>query len=341
MTDAPHRPRAFRLDDPRLTLGEAASPPLEIEPQADAFDADQIPPDEAAIEEAQRQSLLRGKFLSWGALFWSALGGLVTLAFGLWINQLIEGLFARAASLGWLALGLAALAGLAAFALLFREYRAIRRQKYVARLHIAFADAHMRDDSRSARRLIAELTKLYAVRPETAAARSHLANLKDEIIDGRDLIRIAEHNLIKPLDARVRQEIAEAAKRTSLITAIAPRAVIDVMFVAAQAIRLIRRISEIYGGKPGFLGFLRLARTVTSHLAITGGMAVGDSLLQQMVGHGIAARLSAKLGEGMLNGLMTARVGISAMSVCRPMPFSAEAAPGLKEVAPFLFAKKE
>ena len=47
-------------------------------------------------------------------------------------------------------------------------------------------------------------------------------------------------------------------------------------------------------------------------------MAVGDSLVQQVLGHGIAAKLSARLGEGVLNGLLTARVGISAMAGVAP-----------------------
>ena len=137
----------------------------------------------------------------------------------------------------------------------------------------------------------------------------------------------------------VRHEIAAAAKRVSVVTALAPRAIIDVVFVAAQAIRLIRRIAAIYGGRPGVLGFLKLLRSIGSHIAITGGMAAGDSLLQQFVGHGIAAKLSARLGEGVLNGLLTARVGLSAMAVCRPLPFATKRPPGVGDVAPFLFSK--
>ena len=45
-------------------------------------------------------------------------------------------------------------------------------------------------------------------------------------------------------------------------------------------------------------------RHAVSHLALTGGMAAGDSLIQQVLGHGLAAKLSARLGEGVLNGLL-------------------------------------
>jgi len=70
-------------------------------------------------------------------------------------------------------------------------------------------------------------------------------------------------------------------------------------------------------------------------------MAVGGSRVQQELGPGIAAKLSARLREGGLNGLLTARVGLSAMAVCRPMPFAAERAPGVRDVAPFLFSEKK
>ena len=113
----------------------------------------------------------------------------------------------------------------------------------------------------------------------------------------------------------------------SLVTAISPRAILDVIFVVAQIIRLVRRIAEIYGGRPGLLGLIKLARSIGAHIAITGGMAVGDSLLQQLVGHGIASRISARMGEGVLNGLLTARVGLSALAVCRPAPFAVDEAP--------------
>ena len=215
------------------------------------------------------------------------------------------------------------------------------RQSRIAELHVGLARARETDDFKEARRLVGELSALYATRAETAQARDQLRDLAQDIVDGRDLIDIAERTLVHPLDLEVRQEIASAAKRVSMVTAIAPRAIIDVVFVVAQAIRLIRRISMIYGGRPGFLGFLKLLRSIGAHIAITGGMAAGDSIVQQFLGHGIAAKLSARLGEGVLNGLLTARVGLSAMAVCRPMPYAVGRAPGVRDVAPFLFTKAE
>ena len=337
MTDAPRKPRAFRLDD--LARDETV-----FTPQPDVFapaviEAAEPATDEEAVEVAQKKGMLARSVFSWGGLFWSALGGLVSLGIGLWVTRIVDDLFARAPALGWVGVALAALVLLAVVALLTREFRAIGRQRRIAQLHIACANAHETDDRDGARAALAELAAIYASRPDTARARTLVAELSAEIVDGRDLLDIAERNLMASLDEAASREIAVAAKRVSVVTAISPRALVDVIFVAAQAVRLIRRIAEIYGGRPGLFGFIKLARSVGVHLTITGGMAIGDSLVQQVVGHGIASRLSARLGEGVLNGMLTARIGLSALAVCRPMPFAALKQPGVADVAPFLFKK--
>ena len=345
------RPRAFRLDDDKVMIADgdlAAAAEFRkaggavIAPAPDVF-AEQTEPasDEIAIEIAQKRGLLRRALFTWGGLFWSALSGLVSLGVGLWTTRIVDDLFARSATLGWVGVGLATILLLSLLGVGTREARAIFRQRRIAHLHIALAEARARDDRESARKGVAELVAIYGGRPETARARALVGDLMREIVDGRDLIDIAERNLMVPLDADARREIAAAARRVSMVTAISPRAIVDVLFVGAQAVRMLRRISEVYGGRPGFLGFVRLARSVGAHIAITGGMAIGDSLVSQVVGHGIAARLSARLGEGVLNGMLTTRIGLSAMAVCRPMPFAAEKQPGVKDVAPFLFSGGE
>ncbi len=332
---ARERPRAFRLD-PRA---EEIAPLVEIAEQPDAFAREAAASqgaEEVATEVAQRSGMIARARLSWAGLFWSAVGGLVSLGVSLWVWRLIDDLFARVPGLGWVGVALLAVALAALLGLGVREGLGIARQRHVATLHGAIATARATDDGAAARAALATLAGLYVRRPETAAARSEMARLGGEIIDGRDLIDLAERRLMAPLDRLARREIAKAAKRVSVVTAISPRAVLDLVFVIAQIIVLIRRIAGIYSGRPGVFGFLRLAKSVGAHLAITGGMAVGEGLLQQVVGHGIAAKLSARLGEGVLNGLLTTRVGLSAMAVCRPMPFAAVKPPSVTEIAPFL-----
>jgi putative membrane protein len=146
---------------------------------------------------------------------------------------------------------------------------------------------------------------------------------------------------MEPLDRDARRIVGDAAKRVSLVTAVSPRAVVDVLFVLVSALSLVRRLAYLYGGRPGTLGVIRLMREVVAHLAVTGGMAAGDSLIQQVLGHGIAAKVSVRLGEGVLNGLLTARLGLAAIEVTRPLPFAALPPPTLSDVAGNLMRRRE
>lgn len=258
-----------------------------------------------------------------------ALGILVSFAIGIWIEDLIQALFSRSDWLGWTALGVAIVAIVAFAAIIVRELLALRRLASVQHLRKDAADAAERDDMAAARKTVDALRTIAAGLPETARGRQMLDGLSDEIIDGRNLIQLAETEILRPLDREARALILNASKRVSIVTAISPRALVDIGYVIFESARLIRRLSQLYGGRPGTLGFLKLTRRVVAHLAVTGTIAMGDSVIQQLIGHGLASRLSAKLGEGVVNGLMTARIGIAAMDVVRPFPFNAERRPGI------------
>ena len=337
-------PRAFRLDDPNVRLGPAPAGE-ELPPTAVAIrdTDDEAVFEEAVVEEAleehEAELGLGRRVFGWGGLFASAAGGLLTLWIGVAVERFVAGLLADNPTLGTLALGLAVLAGVALLALVLREVRSIWRGRSIGKLKIRAEAALASDDAREGRAVMAALKALYAARPETARGRARIEETATDIIDGADLIRVAERELLGALDTEARAAVAAAARRVSIVTAVSPKALVDVLFVAAQALRLVRRVSEIYGGRPGFLGSIRLVRAVAGHLAVTGGMAMGDSLVQQVLGHGIAARLSAKLGEGVLNGLLTARVGLSAIAVCRPLPFANRPAPTIRDVAGFLLER--
>jgi putative membrane protein len=295
-----------------------------------------------AIEAADGTPVaVRRRRAPWVGLLLSALSGLIALAIGLALEQLIADLFRIAPWLGWVALGLAVVAAVAFLGIVVREAAGIIRERRIEHLRQAAFDALAVKDHQAAKALVSDLAGLYSERRQLAGARRRLSDLTAEIIDADDRLAIAERELLAPLDYQAKRAIAAAAKQVSVVTAVSPRAIVDVAFVLFAAVRLLRQISRTYGGRPGLLGFLRLARAAFSHLAVTGGIAVGDSLVQQVLGLGLAARISAKLGEGVLNGLMTARFGLAAMAVCRPLPFVREEPPKLGDVAGELLSRVE
>jgi putative membrane protein len=314
-----HRPpAAFRLDHDHLIVGAKADGsserPVQVKPEPE-FEALAI-----TVDEPARPSP-RG--VRWGMLFWCALGGLMLLAIGVAVTSLITDLFARNPEIGWLGLALAILATVSLVVVAVRETTGLMRLATVEKLRQRAAEMIVSDNRIEARVLVHALLDLTRRMPHLARGRANLEGHLSEIIDGSDMVRLAERELMTPLDRQARKLISVAATRVSVVTALSPRAVVDILFVFGTAVTLVRRLAFLYGVRPGTLSLGRLVRQVVMHLAMTGGLAASDSLIQQMLGHGIAAKLSARLGEGVLNGLLTARFGLAAVDLIRPVPFAA------------------
>jgi putative membrane protein len=322
----PHGPRAVRLDaGANIT---AAAKAVSVVPETEPVD----PP------FADEQAPKRKRGIGWATVLGSALSGLALLAVGLWVERTVSDLLRLYPALGWLALACALVALLALLVILGRMVRDILHERRIEALR-ARADAALQGGTvETAAAIARELLVLYSTRPQTAEGRAALYAALPDLFAPRDVFSVAERTLMLPLDDAAKAEIGKAARQVSLVTAVSPRAIVDIAFVLVACTRLLRSIATIYGGRPGMLGLFRLARAVFSHLIVTGGMAAGDALIQQVLGQGLAARLSAKLGEGVLNGLLTARVGLAAMAVCRPLPFVDTNQPTLTDVAGDLVA---
>ena len=338
MSEKTRKPATFKLDDANVVVVDADEPgrtvrgTVRITPEAE--------PSQLPVPLEVRPIVVRRRF-GWATLFWIATGGLVLLGAGLGIVKLIEDLFARSESLGWIGLGFAAAAGLALAVVTGREMFGLMRLAAIEKLHARASAVLTSDDRAESRAIVEDLLKLAHQNPHLARARTALTEHAGDIIDGADMIRLAERELMTPLDQEARRIVSVAAQRVSVVTAVSPRALFDVLFVFVAALRMIRQLARLYGGRPGTLGMISLLRHVITHLAITGGMAAGDTLLQQMLGHGIAAKLSQRLGEGVLNGLLTARLGLAAIDVTRPLPFTALPRPALTDLATDLVRKRE
>ena len=147
MSDKPHhrKPAAFKLDDPRVVLmdaeDDAAHPArgkIRITPQADPAQLPVVIDDPAVPVR---------KGFGWGGVFWTALGGLVVLGLGLGISNLVEDLFNRSASLGYIGLVFALLAVLALVVIIAREALSLARLETIEKLH-ARANAVLLSDNR-------------------------------------------------------------------------------------------------------------------------------------------------------------------------------------------------
>jgi putative membrane protein len=240
--------------------------------------------------------------------------GFAVLVLGVAAWDFVLSLLARAPALGWVAAGLLALAVLALVVAAVGEWAGYRRLGRLDGLRRRVEAAG--SDLAQARAVSGELARLYRAAAPGA-----------DLLDADAVLAQAELQLLAPLDSRAVAEVEGAARQVALVTALVPVALADVAAALFANLRMIRRISEIYGGRGGVLGGWRLARMVAAHLLATGLVAMGDDLVGSLAGGGVVSKLSRRFGEGVVNGALTARIGLAAIEVCRPMPFAATRRP--------------
>lgn len=310
MNDTPRKPRAFVIE-PENSTKHRAGPKIE-------FAAPEPAPELIAIPEMPLPSLRAGR--PWGSIMIAALAALISLWAGVAITRMIEGFFESSPLLGWTATGIAAIAGFAALAIIFREVWGLLRLARIEALQHQAVTALNSGEEKSVSSTLTSLRSLYRNRPDIAWNLKELAGHDADIISPLDRLRLAERLLLEPLDEQTHRIIARRAKRVTLLTTVTPIAALDVAFVAAQNIAMLRELASLYGGRPSTLATLRLSRLVLMHLAVAGGLALSDNFFHLFVGKGIIGKLSARFGEGAVNGILTSRIGLAAVDVCRPIP---------------------
>ena len=224
---------------------------------------------------ARRRASAFGRFASWvfGSLF------ALVLTVAAW--NFVTGLFAANPWLGGVALVLLALALGIVLVLAVGEVLAFARLARLDSIRLAAVHAAESGDLVAARVVLVRLERLYAGREPMAWARARLAERQGEVLDADALLRLAEVELILPLDELARGEVEAAARQVATVTALIPLALADVATALVSNLRMIRRVAEIYGGRSGSLGSWRLLRRVFLSLVATGAVALTDDPPQQ------------------------------------------------------------
>ena len=327
-------PVLFDLEDAAPSVAEA--PPV---PDVLPVEARQGAAMQAAARFAARKpsKLVR--------LFWALLVTLIGTVVSVAAWNFVNDLMVRVPVLGWAFTVLLVVFLLVLAAIALREMAAFGRLSRLDGLRHDAAVALSADDLGAARAVTDRIVALYRGREDTRWGRDRLAELRGDQLDATGLLGLTEQEVLMPLDEAASREVEAAARQVATVTALVPLALADVAAALTANLRMIRRVAEIYGGRSGVLGGWRLTRAVLSHMVATGAVAVGDDLLEPVLGGSIIGKLSRRFGEGMVNGALTARVGVAAMEVCRPLPFSEGKKPSVRGIVARsiggLFGRKE
>lgn len=288
--------------------------PVAIDPQENEEPTD----NEQQLERVIRPSKTRG-WLATTML--SAFAGLVG-----W--QAIDTVIVAIQSADWLALGWASfMAGIASLGLgaLGKELWKLRK----LRDHFSVqeqSEALLVSDSVGKGKVFCQnLAKQGGITPESPAFDKWLNSINPahsdaEVLDMYDAMVVAQQD--KQATALVSQLSGEAA----LLVAISPLAVADMLLVAWRNFKMIDKLADIYGVELGYWSRVKLFKLVLVNMAAAGASELAVDASMDLLSMDLAGKVSARAGQGIGVGILTARLGIKAMSLLRPIPWKKERA---------------
>ncbi|OQX74540.1 MAG: hypothetical protein B6D59_02155 [Campylobacteraceae bacterium 4484_4] len=177
--------------------------------------------------------------------------------------------------------------------------------------------------SKEVRRYAKKLLHLYRTHsdPSVVMRAEKVEKELESLLDSEVIPRLEEY-LFKPMDEAAKRCIVKYASQTAVSTAISPVALIDAFLILSRSYVMINEIAKIYGYRPNFVGEMVLLKRVFVNLAFASITDILAHHSHDIVGSTLLSKISLYSAQGVANGILTARVGLSALVACRPIPAS-------------------
>jgi len=190
----------------------------------------------------------------------------------------------------------------------WREFSGLRQFKSQQNMKLQ-AQAIIDDEgSIDAASLCANISKRL---PSDLAEFDHSAwqQLNLEEYNNGEILQLYSRTVLSQVDQKALKEIAKFSSESVVLVALSPIAVIDMLLMLWRNLRFR----------------VKLIKQVIINMAYAGASELVADLGADLLGAELLGKLSARMAQGLGAGMLTARLGLKAMHLCRPIPFSDDA----------------
>ncbi|PKH07202.1 hypothetical protein CXF93_09495 [Moritella sp. Urea-trap-13] len=187
------------------------------------------------------------------------------------------------------------------------------------------------NDVGQAKGLIAKLTQFYQGKPQAPLLAKCIKSMPDYSNDKEAMVHL-ENVFLAPLDKEALRRVSKYSVQTGVVVAASPWAAVDMLLALWRSMKMIDEVGQVYGMRPSLANRYKLLKSVLRYLALIGVSELAlDEMLQEFGTTSLAGITGARLSQGIGAGVYTARIGLAAVTACRPISFSAENKPKLKD----------
>jgi len=144
--------------------------------------------------------------------------------------------------------------------------------------------------------------------------------LNDQHSDS-ELLQLYSRLVLTKVDEKAMAEIARFSTEAVVLVALSPVAIIDMLIMLWRNLRMINKVAGLYGLKLGYWSRIKLIRQVFINMIYAGASELIADFGAEMIGADLLGKLSGRLAQGLGAGMLTARLGVKTMQLCRPIPF--------------------
>ncbi|MEZ8726268.1 YcjF family protein [Vibrio cyclitrophicus] len=139
-----------------------------------------------------------------------------------------------------------------------------------------------------------------------------------EVLDMYDALVVSHQDKVAT------QIVTKFSTESAALVAVSPLAAADMLLVAWRNFTMIDKLADVYGIELGYWSRIKLFKLVLINMAAAGASELAIDASMDLVSMDLAGKISARAGQGLGVGILTARLGLKAMTLLRPMPWHKE-----------------
>lgn len=137
----------------------------------------------------------------------------------------------------------------------------------------------------------------------------------------QELLQLYSRLVLSKVDEKAMAEIAKFSTEAVVLVSLSPVAIIDMLIILWRNLRMVNKVAGLYGLKLGYWSRIKLIRQVFVNMVYAGASELIADFGAEMIGADLLGKLSGRLAQGLGAGMLTARLGVKTMQLCRPIPF--------------------
>ncbi len=166
---------------------------------------------------------------------------------------------------------------------------------------------------------------LHLTENQTTEFHKHFDETRQRINSAQnyyEVYQLLDNSLLAPLDDKARALIHKASLQAAFSTAISPVPIIDMFIIIWRSLKLATDISKIYGYRSGGLTSILLLKQGLINVVFAGISELTLQLTNEITSASVVHKISYAAGQGIINGILLARLGYGTLEACRPLQSS-------------------